>query len=56
MLFRSSHVTNAPTEAVNLIKRIKRVGFGFPKFAYYRGRHHTALGWNADRGCELRGG
>ncbi len=34
-----AHVTNAPTEAMNnLIKRIKRVGFGFRKFAYYRVR------------------
>lgn len=34
-----AHVTNAPTEAMNnLIKRIKRVGFGFRKFAHYRVR------------------
>ena len=34
-----AHVTNAPTEAMNnLIKRIKRVGFGFRKFTYYRVR------------------
>ncbi len=33
------YVTNAPTEAMNnLIKRIKRVGFGFTKFARYRAR------------------
>jgi transposase len=32
-----SHVTNGPTEAVNnLIKRIKRVGFGFRRFSHYR--------------------
>ena len=30
-------VSNGPTEAVNnLIKRIKRVGFGFRKFVHYR--------------------
>lgn len=30
-------VTNGPTEAANnLIKRIKRVGFGFRRFAHYR--------------------
>jgi transposase len=34
-----AHATNAPTEAMNnLIKRIKRVAFGFRKFAYYRVR------------------
>lgn len=32
-----SRVTNGPTEAANnLIKRIKRVGFGFRRFAHYR--------------------
>jgi len=32
-----SRVSNGPTEAVNnLIKRIKRVGFGFRQFAHYR--------------------
>lgn len=30
-------VTNGPTEAINnLIKRIKRIGFGFRKFTHYR--------------------
>jgi transposase len=30
-------VTNGPTEAINnLIKRIKRIGFGFRRFAHYR--------------------
>ena len=45
-----AHVTNAPTEAINnLIKRIKRVGFGFRKFAYYRVRALLYAGkpnWN----------
>jgi transposase len=32
-----ARVTNGPTEAMNnLIKRIKRVGFGFRRFAHYR--------------------
>jgi transposase len=32
-------VSNGPTEAINnLIKRIKRVGFGFRRFAHYRTR------------------
>ena len=35
--FHVARVTNAPTEALNnLIKRIKRVGFGFRNFANYR--------------------
>jgi transposase len=30
-------VSNGPTEAINkLIKRIKRIGFGFRRFAHYR--------------------
>jgi hypothetical protein len=32
-----ARVSNGPTEATNnLIKRIKRVGFGFRRFAHYR--------------------
>jgi transposase len=32
-----AHVTNGPTEATNnLIKRIKRIGFGFRRFGHYR--------------------
>ena len=32
-------VSNGPTEAINnLIKRIKRIGFGFRRFAHYRVR------------------
>jgi transposase len=32
-----SHVSNGPTEAVNnLIKRVKRVAFGFRRFQHYR--------------------
>ncbi|MCY4632815.1 MAG: transposase, partial [bacterium] len=32
-----AHVSNGPTEAINnLIKRVKRVAFGFRRFAHYR--------------------
>jgi transposase len=35
--WHQAKVTNGPTEAINnLIKRIKRIGFGFRKFAHYR--------------------
>ena len=35
--WHAARVSNGPTEAVNnLIKRIKRVGFGFTRFANYR--------------------
>jgi transposase len=35
--WHQAHVSNGPTEAVNnLIKRIKRVAFGFRRFAHYR--------------------
>ncbi len=33
----TARVTNGPTEAANnLIKRVKRVAFGFRRFAHYR--------------------
>jgi len=35
--WHDAFVTNGPTEAINnLIKRIKRIGFGFRRFAHYR--------------------
>jgi transposase len=35
--WHTAHVTNGPTEATNnLIKRIKRIGFGLRKFRHYR--------------------
>ena len=35
--WHQAHVSNGPTEAVNnLIKRVKRVAFGFTNFAHYR--------------------
>ncbi len=37
--WHQAHFTNAPTEAANnLIKRIKRVAFGFTRFGNYRVR------------------
>jgi hypothetical protein len=35
--WRQAHVTNGPTEAINnLVKRVKRVAFGFRRFDHYR--------------------
>jgi transposase len=35
--WHKAFVSNGPTEAINnLIKRIKRIGFGFRSFAHYR--------------------
>ena len=35
--WHETHVTNGPTEgANNLIKRVKRIGFGFTRFRNYR--------------------
>ena len=35
--WHQAHVSNGPTEAINnLIKRVKRVAFGFTNFAHYR--------------------
>jgi transposase len=35
--WHQAHVSNGPTEAANnLIKRVKRVAFGFRRFAHYR--------------------
>ena len=35
--WHEAFVSNGPTEAINnLIKRIKRIGFGFRKFVHYR--------------------
>ena len=37
MNWRRARVSNGPTEAINnLIKRVKRVAFGFRRFAHYR--------------------
>jgi transposase len=35
--WHQAHVSNGPTEAINnLVKRVKRVAFGFRRFAHYR--------------------
>jgi len=35
--WHTAHMSNGPTEAINnLIKRIKRLGFGFRRFGHYR--------------------
>jgi transposase len=47
--FTTGGVSNGPTEAVNLlVKRIKRVGFGFRNFANYRLRLllHCGVTWH----------
>jgi len=37
LAWHQAHVTNGPTEAINnLIKRIKRIGFGLRRFRHYR--------------------
>jgi hypothetical protein len=37
LAWHTALVTNGPTESMNnLIKRIKRIGFGFRKFSHYR--------------------
>lgn len=56
--FTTRGVSNGPTEAVNLlIKRIKRVGFGFRNFANYRLRLllHCGITWHTHRTTRIRG-
>ncbi len=56
--FTTAGASNGPTEAVNLlIKRIKRVGFGFRSFANYRLRLllHCGITWNTHRTERIRG-
>lgn len=56
--FTTGGVSNGPTEAVNLlIKRIKRVGFGFRNFANYRLRLllHCGVSWHTHRTTRIRG-
>lgn len=56
--FSPGRVSNGPTEAVNLlIKRIKRVGFGFRNFANYRLRLllHCGITWHAHTTTRIRG-
>lgn len=56
--FTTGGVSNGPTEAVNLlIKRIKRVGFGFRNLANYRLRLllHCGVTWHTQRTTRIRG-
>lgn len=56
--FTTAGVSNGPTEAVNLlIKRIKRVGFGFRSFDNYRLRLllHCGVTWHTHRTTRIRG-
>ena len=56
--FTTAGVSNGPTEAVNLlIKRIKRVGFGFRNFANYRLRLllHCGVVWHTHTTTRIRG-
>ncbi len=56
--FTTGRTSNGPTEAVNLlIKRIKRVGFGFRNFANYRLRLllHCGVTWHTPATARIRG-
>jgi transposase len=56
--FRTGHASNGRTEAVNLlVKRIKRVGFGFRNFTNYRLRLllHAGVRWDTHVTTPIRG-
>jgi transposase len=56
--FTTGGVSNGPTEAINLlIKRIKRVGFGFRNFDNYRLRLllHCGVDWHTPTTTPIRG-
>lgn len=56
--FTTARISNGPTEAVNLlVKRIKRVGFGFRNFGNYRLRLllHCGVTWHTHRTTRIRG-
>ena len=56
--FTTGGVSNGPTEAINLlIKRIKRVGFGFRNFNNYRLRLllHCGVDWHTPHATPVRG-
>jgi len=56
--FTTGGVSNGPTEAINLlIKRIKRVGFGFRNFDNYRLRLllHCGVDWHTPVATPIRG-
>jgi transposase len=48
--------SNGPTEAINLVKKVKRVGHGFRNFANYRLRLllHCGVTWQTHRTARLR--
>jgi transposase len=56
--FTTGGVSNGPTEAINLlIKRIKRIGFGFRNFDNYRLRLllHCGVDWHTPTATPIRG-
>jgi transposase len=56
--FTTGGVSNGPTEAINLlIKRIKRVGFGFRNLDNYRLRLllHCGIAWHTPNATPIRG-
>jgi transposase len=56
--FTTGGLSNGPTEAINLlIKRIKRVGFGFRNFNNYRLRLllHCGVDWHTPTATPIRG-
>jgi transposase len=56
--FTTGGISNGPTEAINLlIKRIKRVGFGFRNFDNYRLRLllHCGIEWHTPTATPIRG-
>lgn len=56
--FTTGGISNGPTEAINLlIKRIKRVGFGFRNFDNYRLRLllHCGVDWHTPTATPIRG-
>jgi len=56
--FTTGGISNGPTEAINLlIKRIKRVGFGFRNFRNYRLRLllHCGIDWHSPVATPIRG-
>ena len=56
--FTTGGISNGPTEAINLlIKRIKRIGFGFQNFDNYRLRLllHCGTAWHTPTATPIRG-
>jgi transposase len=58
LAYHHRRLSNGPTEAMNLlIKKVKRVGFGFRNFDHYRIRLllHCGLRWNQPATARIRG-